>query len=657
MSTEFSFKSRIVCMLVLFGGLIMQGGIASAQLSEMQVEVSEHTAAVTQHAKVRVQSTITNLNFTSDRGILRSEQKSDGEWDLTLEAGMQRLTISADGFLSFNVPRQNYGERKAYICDVRIKVGVSVSDLDAETHEVLFQLNTDNVYCSMQHLAANLVQGEIAIFKVATGEYTFHFEKNGYQPLTKTLRISSDTNETIILQVDNGRQAAYQPPGFLRLESDPTGAEVVLNGQKVGTTPYTGIIVPGEHQLELSKSMYYNSVSTFTVASGETNHLPTEKLRPRFGYAEVISNPVGASIFVSGRSVGTAGLTETLESGEYVLQARMDLYHDYEQVFTISDEETTRLEFSLRPAFGSLLVESIPESGAEVFLDGTRVGETPFTDEQIASGQHRLRVTKSHFDPVEEMITVEAHQEVRRTMILNRNEYLLNIKTDGATVYLNDREIGSGDIAYWLIPGTYKVSARKPKHYNHEENVRMIVGQDLDLVLTPQPINGSFSIRTFAEETNQPVMNARIKVNNQNVGKSPRVVTRLIGDYEVTVDHPDYLPRTLRVEVIENTNKPLDIFLQTYSGSMHQKSRRWGLAKWSSLIVTLAAGGTAVYFQAQAETAYKDYAAARSPSAAASARSDTETFDMMFQLSTGTCAAGAVMWTYSWWKQGHYRKK
>lgn len=95
---------------------------------------------------------------------------------------------------------------------------------------------------------------------------------------------------------------------WLRVDSEPAGAAVFLDGHRVGTTPYRGRACPGGHLIRLVATGYYPWQQLAQVpGKGELGLrgrlygiLPAE--RPPGSL--ILSSPAGASVFVEGREVG-----------------------------------------------------------------------------------------------------------------------------------------------------------------------------------------------------------------------------------------------------------------------------------------------------------------------------------------------------------------
>ena len=91
----------------------------------------------------------------------------------------------------------------------------------------------------------------------------------------------------------------------------------------------------------------------------------------------VRAEPADAAIFVNGKEVGRGSIQLEEMVGRYVVVAEMgSLYYPAREEVQLT-EDGARVFLTLRPNFGGVHITSTP-SGAEVWLDGERVGDTPW---------------------------------------------------------------------------------------------------------------------------------------------------------------------------------------------------------------------------------------------------------------------------------------
>ncbi len=92
--------------------------------------------------------------------------------------------------------------------------------------------------------------------------------------------------------------------GRLRLHSTPTGAEVWLKERRVGTTPMTLDLEPGEYVATFKKEGYESPTTLFTVVGGQTRVIEP-RLNALRGTVRVLAKPWG-TIYLDGELVQDA---------------------------------------------------------------------------------------------------------------------------------------------------------------------------------------------------------------------------------------------------------------------------------------------------------------------------------------------------------------
>ncbi len=190
--------------------------------------------------------------------------------------------------------------------------------------------------------------------------------------------------------------------GILQVESTPSGADILLNGEPSGyQTPYT---FPkkktGEYEVTLKKSMYLSSTSKVQLGDGRTVTVK-ERLEENFGSLQVTSSPAGAAIWVDGRDSGTTtpGTVRPLSVGLHDVTIKLSSHNDFKKKVRIQRGETTPLEASLTGRYGLLKILAFSEKDgqkspvrAEVSLDGVKQsGKTPFKKKMLV-GSYKVAV-------------------------------------------------------------------------------------------------------------------------------------------------------------------------------------------------------------------------------------------------------------------------
>lgn len=126
-------------------------------------------------------------------------------------------------------------------------------------------ITSDPAECSV------VVNGEykgktpLTVGNLYAGTYTINVTKFGYMPYSTTVRLADGAEATI---------TAFLPPerGTLDVNTTPSGAQVSLDGAVAGISPVTLInVLPGDHNLTISKDGYVPVQQQVTIAAGITS--------------------------------------------------------------------------------------------------------------------------------------------------------------------------------------------------------------------------------------------------------------------------------------------------------------------------------------------------------------------------------------------------
>ena len=197
-----------------------------------------------------------------------------------------------------------------------------------------------------------------------------------YHPMKRPIALGTDG-----AQITFDLEPAF---GSLEVTSSPSGADVWLDGAKVGTTPWeVERQLSGEYEVRLSADQYLGDVALVTVQD-ETRTLHNVKLDPNFGDLTVRSDPPGADITLQGEDTGavTPHTFQRITAGVVEVRLSLDGYGEAVNRPTIVPEQTALLDLDLQAKLGMLVVMARYEDGSpckgDVRVEGVTRGTTPF---------------------------------------------------------------------------------------------------------------------------------------------------------------------------------------------------------------------------------------------------------------------------------------
>ena len=202
--------------------------------------------------------------------------------------------------------------------------------------------------------------------------------------------------------------------GRLEIGSDPSGAEVRVDGVPRGVTPLVINDVPaGQHRITLSTGE--NLVTrTVNVTRGATSTVVVSTAPIETGASGgwlTIDAPIEMEILEGGRVLGTTRTDRLmLPVGSHRIEfANAALEFTSSRTVQIAAGKTAIVAISL-PA-GRLSVNAVP--WADVSIDGSSVGTTPLGELSVPIGTHEIVFRHPQFGERRQSVTVKAQTPTR----------------------------------------------------------------------------------------------------------------------------------------------------------------------------------------------------------------------------------------------------
>ena len=148
----------------------------------------------------------------------------------------------------------------------------------------------------------------------------------------------------------------------LEIESEPTGADVFLNGRWRGTTPLSlDRVGRGRHHLRLVKNGFLSCAESLRVRR-RGRHVAKLEALPTFRL-EIKTEPPGAAVQVQGRPVGETPLVvDGLDRGALLVTIDKEGYEPVSEIVTIDgDDVVSRALVSKSEAYFEGMIEACPD--------------------------------------------------------------------------------------------------------------------------------------------------------------------------------------------------------------------------------------------------------------------------------------------------------
>lgn len=130
-------------------------------------------------------------------------------------------------------------------------------------------------------------------------------------------------------------------------------------------------------------------------------------------------DPADATIYIDDEKVPTEkGLfTATMKKGSHTYRVEAPMYASEAGVVDLGSEQKI-MSVTLKPKFGYLEVFSLPEQDANVYIDGTLAGQTPYKSDRMPIRSYKLRIEKDLFFPIDTVVNISAGETNGQTFTM-----------------------------------------------------------------------------------------------------------------------------------------------------------------------------------------------------------------------------------------------
>jgi hypothetical protein len=235
--------------------------------------------------------------------------------------------------------------------------------------------------------------------------------------------------------------------GTLAVETEPPGADVIVDGQRHGFTPLEMSLPPGAHTVVVRHGAEERRLPLMLAAGAEVVHhveFSTVKPTPLVGGISVVTDPPGARVLIDGDVRGESPITlNDLQAADYKVSVTSEAGAANRTV-AVRSGETVSVVFSLprapRPAgkqtsaivsqaLGYQDIPTVDVAGkiakiqvdapnaavnvnarpwADVFIDGENVGQTPIGNLSLPIGTHEVVFRHPELGERRQTVTVTA---------------------------------------------------------------------------------------------------------------------------------------------------------------------------------------------------------------------------------------------------------
>ena len=247
------------------------------------------------------------------------------------------------------------------------------------------------------------------------GTYSIELQRHRYQTLWSELQVEG-------AEVKQQFSFSMLPNwSLVSLDSQPSDAQVWLDGERYENTPVALELNAGTHHLEVVHPDFSAHIADFVVLPNQPLDLGVIHLDRDPSYLIIKSQPTGAVVYVNNKQQGATPLTITATPNlDYQLRFDKTGYRSLSRTAKVTTSESKTVTVALKPILSTVHLEIIPKT-AEVIVDGVSQGHGNQTL-SLTTASHKIEVRESGYKPYVLNITLQVNQPINEKISLQLRE-------------------------------------------------------------------------------------------------------------------------------------------------------------------------------------------------------------------------------------------
>ena len=233
---------------------------------------------------------------------------------------------------------------------------------------------------------------------------------------TYEMTLASGEVRTVVTQDTGG--------SFLAISVTPKNASVYIDGELQGNDGSGEIVklLPyGEHQYRVEAGGCMPEAGVVQI--GKEKSVLSIALKSALARLSIAASTMFTDIYLNEHELTFDRWSGELPAGMYVIEGRKEGYRTHKQTINLAKQEEKEVIIPpLEPIYGMLSVNFKP-IGAEVWMDGKKLGTSPDIFKSVLVGTHKVEIKKDGHVPYSESVTIAEGETKALSGALSDNLY------------------------------------------------------------------------------------------------------------------------------------------------------------------------------------------------------------------------------------------
>ena len=226
-------------------------------------------------------------------------------------------------------------------------------------------------------------------------------------------KLESNRTYVLVLVKPNGQNDPVDAGGnFYAISVQPKDAKVTVDGvlqESSSDGEYSAMLPYGTHTYKVEAGGYISKSGSFSVSSGDMAPISVS-LVPALATVSVTCPTPAVSLYIDKKSVGNVPWSGSLKEGMHLVEVKKNGYHCQQKTIQLSQQQKLDVAFGELIAIQGNLSVNYKPFGAEVYVDGKKLGQSPRVFNGLLVGNHQVEVRKDGYTTYKKSVTISEGQ-------------------------------------------------------------------------------------------------------------------------------------------------------------------------------------------------------------------------------------------------------
>ena len=210
---------------------------------------------------------------------------------------------------------------------------------------------------------------------------------------------------------------------FYALSVQPKNAVVTIDGVLQPSSSdgeYSAMLPYGTHTYKVEAGGYISKSGSFVVSSGDMTPVSVSLLSAMASVSITCPTPA-VSLYVDKKAVGNSPWSGSLKEGMHLVEVRKSGYRSQQKTIQLAQQQKLDVTFGELVAIQGNLSVNYKPFGADVYVDGKKLGQSPRVFNGLLVGNHQVEVRKDGYATDRKSVSISEGQTASITGTLASN--------------------------------------------------------------------------------------------------------------------------------------------------------------------------------------------------------------------------------------------